>query len=142
MTRVCIVGLGMVYPGYKSYKSVKTHNPSALEEWLKYWLVISVMALLSLIVDPILYGRVPMYSLIRIAVVAYLVLPMTKGYKQIYEVVLHPQLAKHENTIDQAADQFAKAADDTIKNAGPKVNEIMAKGKAMATQAANKGKKM
>jgi receptor expression-enhancing protein 1/2/3/4 len=129
---VAIVSIGMVYPAYKSFKSVKSENVAGMKAWMKYWIVLSVLAALMLLVEPLLYPRVPMYNVLKIAVVAYLVLPMTKGYAQVYDQVLIGQLARHEGAIDKAADDFVRASEAHARALGPKVNEGINKFKAMA----------
>lgn len=140
IAKVVITGLGMVYPGYQSFKAVKREDVPMQKEWLKYWLVLSVVSAIMLVVEPLLYYRVPMYNLLKIGAVAFLVLPMTKGYAQIYSTVLQPQLDRHEAAIDDAAGKFMKAGEEHARNIGPKVTELVNKGKGMAAQATKKAK--
>jgi TB2/DP1, HVA22 family len=140
VSRAAVVSIGMVYPAYQSFKSVKTENVAAMKSWLKYWLVLSAFAAVMLVVEPILYPRVPMYNFLKVAAVAYLVLPATKGYALVYDQVLVGQLARHESAIDKAAGEFVKASEQHARALGPKVNDAIAKAKAMAAQAAKKAK--
>lgn len=120
--------------GYQSFKAVKRENVPAQKSWLQYWLVLSVLSAVMVVVEPLLYYRVPLYNVIKIAAVAYLVLPMTMGYKKIYDTVLLPQLDKHEKTIDDAAVNFMKAGEQHAAALGPKANEFATKMRGMAAQ--------
>lgn len=135
LARLAIVGLGMVYPGYQSFKAVKREDVPMQKAWLQYWLVLSVLSAAMLILEPLLYHRVPMYNLFKVAAVAYLVLPMTKGYKAVYDAVLLPQLDRHEAAIDDAAGKFMKAGEQHAKAIGPRVTELVNKSKGVAGQA-------
>ncbi|KAI0567192.1 TB2/DP1/HVA22-related protein [Gracilaria domingensis] len=124
--------LGLVYPGYQSFKAVKRVNVPKQQAWLKYWLVLSVVAFLSLIVEPILYDRVPLWNLLKIAFVGFLVLPMTKGYERIYQIVLEPQLEKHEAVIDETASKLYQAGEEHARNLGPTVTKLVQQGRSVA----------
>lgn len=138
LARCVIIVIGMVYPGYQSFKAIKKEDKEKQSDMLKYWLVLSVVAAVSLVVEPILYSRIPMWPLVKIALVAFLSLPTTAGYKKIYDMVLEPQLAKHESAIDDAADKFVKAGQEQARNLGPQVNRLVQQGRDMATKTLNK----
>lgn len=127
--------------GYQSFKAVKRENVPAQKSWLQYWLVLSVLSAVMLFIEPLLYYKVPLYNVIKITAVAYLVLPKTLGYKAIYDAVLLPQLDKHERTIDDAANNFMKAGEQHAATLGPKANEFASRVRGMATGAGKpKGK--
>jgi TB2/DP1, HVA22 family len=140
VSRVAIVGVGMVYPGYKSYKAIKSGDLTQQKQWLQYWLVLAVLSALMVFLEPILYSRVPFYLLLKVGAVAYLVLPKTQGYRTVYATVLEPQLAKHEATIDLHAEKFLDAAHQHAKNIVPLVNEYKAKALAATQNGVKKGK--
>ncbi|CAN8068913.1 unnamed protein product [Agarophyton chilense] len=138
LARAAIVLLGLVYPGYQSFKAVKRVNVPRQQAWLKYWLVLSVVAFLSLIVEPLLYTRVPLWNLLKIAFVAFLVLPVTSGYERIYKLVLEPQLERHEAVIDETANKLYKAGEEHARNIGPAVNKLVQQGRSVAGNTLNK----
>lgn len=138
MTRVAITSLGLVYPGYQSFKAVKRADVPKQQAWLKYWLVLAVVAFAALFVEPLLSPRVPMWNVLKIGLVAFLVLPMTKGYERIYHIVLEPQLDKHEAVIDETAAKMYTAGETHARNLGPTVNRLVQQGKDMASQTLNK----
>lgn len=138
VTRAAIVGLGLVYPGYQSFKAVKRSDVPLQQAWLKYWLVLSVVSALSLIVEPLLYSRVPMWNFLKVAFVAFLSLPMTKGYERIYHVVLEPQLDKHEAAIDDTATKLYQAGESHARSVRPTVNKWVQQGRDTVSKTLNK----
>lgn len=138
LTRLVITLIGLAFPGYQSFKAIKRADKDKQSQWLQYWLVLSVVSVLSLIVEPILSGRVPMWNIIKIALIAFLALPMTSGYKKIYEVVLEPQLHKHEKAIDDTAAKIMKAGEEQARSIGPQVNRLVQQGRDMASKTLNK----
>ncbi|PXF46586.1 hypothetical protein BWQ96_03575 [Gracilariopsis chorda] len=132
LARVAIIMLGLVYPGYQSFKAVKRANVVKQQAWLKYWLVLSVVAFLSLFIEPLLHDRIPLWNLVKIAFVAFLVLPVTSGYERVYHVVLEPQLERHEAVIDDAADKLYRAGEEQAKNLGPAVSRLYQQGRTAA----------
>lgn len=138
LTRLVITLVAMVYPGYQSYKAVKRAEVLSQQAWLKYWLVLSVMAGLLLIVEPFLCERVPFWPLLKIAGSVFLVFPKTKGYEKIYEVVLQPQLDRHEATIDTAADKFVKASQEQVRNVRPQFDRMVQQSRDFAKKTLNK----
>ena len=124
------VALGLLYPGYMSFKAVKRMDAVAQQTWLKYWLVLSVMAFVGLILDVSpLYYRLPLYLWIKIAVVAYLVHPQTLGYKTVYEKVLEPHLSAQAQNIDQAADTIKREIVNQANTLAPRVNQFVNQGR-------------
>lgn len=138
IARVAVVLLGMVYPGYQSFKAVKRADVPKQQAWLKYWLVLSVVSALGLVLEPLLAPRVPLYVLLKIALIAFLVLPVTSGYEKVYHRVLEPQLDRHEGAIDDAADKIYKAGEEQARNLGPTVNKYVQQAGEIATKTLNK----
>lgn len=137
MTRVVITLGAMVYPGYQSYKAFKKSDKDNQESWLKYWLVLSVISGLMLIIEPILYDRVPFFPAIKIAVVVFLIHPKTKGYCKIFDVI-GPQLEKHEAMIDDSFDKAYKAGQDHVSKVGPQVQQMVQKTRDTVNKTLNK----
>lgn len=138
MTRVLITLVALVYPGYQSYKAMKRIEPTAQQAWLKYWLVLSVLSGLLLIIEPFAVDRVPIWPLWKIVAAFFLVYPKTKGYEKIYEMVLQPQLDRHEATIDTTADRIVRAGQDQVNNVRPQMERLYQQSRDMAKKTLNK----
>lgn len=138
MTRVAITMLGLVYPGYQSFKAIKRGEDQLQKAWLKYWLVLSVVAFASLILEPLLARHVPLWNVLKIALVGFLSLPVTKGYEKIYHIVLEPQLNRHEEVIDATATNLYKSGEIHAKKIGPAVSKLYEQGRTSVQNTLNK----
>lgn len=138
MTRAVITVVALVYPGYLSFKAIKTADVVVQQALLKYWLVLSVLSGLMLVIEPIAYDRVPLWSLIKIGAVVFLVLPKTKGYEKVYQMVLQPQLERYEVHIDAACDKIVKAGEEQARNVRPQLEGLVAQGRDFAKKTLNK----
>lgn len=136
--QVMITMLGMVYPGYQSYKAVKKEDKALQQEWLKYWLVLSVVSGVMLVIEPIMYSRLPLWPLWKVAGIAFLMWPKVKGYEKIYQMVLQPQLDQHEAAIDAATDKLFKAGQEQASNVRPQLDRLVAQGRDFAKKTLNK----
>ncbi len=65
-----------------------------------YWVVLSLFTLFESWTW-FLLSWLPFYSLFRLALLSYLVLPQTQGAYWIYTSYVHPFLAEHEHNIDE-----------------------------------------
>ena len=140
VTRVIIIMAGMNYPGYLSFKAMKRNETARQIRLLKYWLVLSIVSALSLVLEPLLYKRVPFFPLIKIAVVFYLVYPGSRGFEQVYDTVIDPWLQKNEAVIDDYSDKVYKAGQEHYRNLGPAVQGYVQQGKEMAERTLKKNK--
>lgn len=138
ITRVVITMIALIYPGYQSYKAIKTEQTQKQADWLQYWLVLSVISGLMLFIEPILVDRVPFWPAIKIAAVASLVHPKTNVYKKIYDVALEPQLRTYEGTIDDAFDKAYKAGQEQASKVGPEVQKFVQKTRDTVNSKLNK----
>ncbi|XP_023338643.1 uncharacterized protein LOC111709245 isoform X3 [Eurytemora carolleeae] len=89
-----------LYPGYKSFKAVKSKNVQDYVRWMMYWIVFAFFTALETLLDPFLLFWFPFYSEIKIVLLLYLVSPVTKGSGVIYRRFLHPLLCQREDYID------------------------------------------
>ncbi len=138
LTRALIIIGGMLFPGYKSFKAVKKADVAEQQRMLKYWLVLSILSAIMLVIEPFLSTRVPVYNVFKIAFIGFLVHPKTAGFEKVYDVVVQPVLDQHMATIDDSLDKLAKAADDGTRNFVPTVTAYGQKVRDMATQRVNK----
>ena len=116
---ICHV-LAYLYPAYMSFKAVRANDPELHTQWLVYWIVNTFFTVGELFTDQLLTW-VPLYYELKIAFVAWLVLPRFKGASVLYEKFLAPYLAKHEAAIDAHIDtaiRKARAASASITERG------------------------
>lgn len=134
VSSVAMVVVGMLYPGYKSFKAIKAGDVGRQQKWLHYWLVLSVLSAVGLLLEPLLGPRVPMYSVLKIAFVGFLVHPKTAGYEKIYDALVEPQLSQHMAAIDKNLDKLDKASQEAINDFVPTVNKYGMQAREMVTR--------
>lgn len=138
LTRVIVIVVGMLYPGYKSFKAVKAQDVPTQQRWLHYWLVLSLISTLMLVLEPIVYGRIPFYNMIKITVVAFLAHPKTAGYAKVYDALVEPFLDQHTSLIDANLDKLDKATQETAANIVPTAKKYAIQARETVTRQMSK----
>ncbi|KAG9293888.1 hypothetical protein G9A89_019226 [Geosiphon pyriformis] len=103
--------VGLLYPAYASYKAIKTNNISKTIPWLMYWIVLSLFIIAEGITDKFIFWF-PFYYELKMIFIIWLILPKTQGAIVLYNSVVDPTFADHEEEIDSAlwiAQERAKA---------------------------------
>ncbi|OAY75647.1 Protein HVA22 [Ananas comosus] len=84
----------LIYPLYASVVAIESPSKVDDDQWLAYWILYSLLTLFEMLAEPILYW-VPIWYHIKVAFVAWLVLPQFRGASFIYEKFVREQLKKH-----------------------------------------------
>mmetsp|Transcript_29377 Transcript_29377/g.82847 ORF Transcript_29377/g.82847 Transcript_29377/m.82847 type:complete len:227 (+) Transcript_29377:267-947(+) len=116
------VGLvaGFLWPGYASYKALEGRGTEAPAVWLTYWVVFSLLTVLTAILDPVVGSWMPFYYPLQLALVLWLMLPQTRGANTVYSQVLLPLLSQHEVAIDQALETSRRRTEELTSRLLPK----------------------
>lgn len=136
--RSCV--LGFAYPGYKTFKVLKGGDVLAQREWLKYWCVLGLAAVLSLLTDLLVGTFLPGYGLLKLGIVVALVSPTIRGYARVWAVV-EPHLAAQEGAIDGAVARAMDATASARSTGAARASAAMAQGRAAAVRQAEGVKK-
>ena len=102
--------LSTLFPVFASYKALRGADPAQLAPWLMYWAVFALISLADAWVSPVAGWVVPLYAWLRLALLAWLVLPQTQGARWLYQTRLHPFLARHERRLDRWLAEAARRA--------------------------------
>ncbi|XP_064941500.1 HVA22-like protein e isoform X1 [Musa acuminata AAA Group] len=86
--------LMLLYPLYASVCAIESPSKLDDEQWLAYWILYSFLTLTEMVAEPIL-SWIPVWHQIKVAFVAWLVLPQFRGASFIYERFVREQLRKH-----------------------------------------------
>ncbi|CAD7696170.1 unnamed protein product [Ostreobium quekettii] len=78
--------LSLFVPAWKSLEAIESPNSIDDRQWLSYWLVYAITAMLERALWPILQW-VPFYMEVKVAISAWLVMPQFKG--ALYTLQLH-----------------------------------------------------
>ncbi|KAL6782771.1 hypothetical protein ACKKBG_A08075 [Auxenochlorella protothecoides x Auxenochlorella symbiontica] len=81
--------IGMVYPTYNSFLAIESPNDADDKQWLTYWVVVCTLQLIERPLYVVLYW-VPLYSIFRLVLVAWLSHPQFKGATLVYDIVVRP----------------------------------------------------
>ncbi|GAB4823739.1 hypothetical protein N2152v2_010785 [Parachlorella kessleri] len=82
---------GLVYPTFESFRAIESSSTGDDTQWLTYWVVACTLQVVEKLAWPVLMW-VPFYSLSRLALLAWLVHPATKGAAYLYEEWIRPLL--------------------------------------------------
>eukprot|EP00227_Mantoniella_beaufortii_P010234 CAMPEP_0197591236 /NCGR_PEP_ID=MMETSP1326-20131121/12961_1 /TAXON_ID=1155430 /ORGANISM="Genus nov. species nov., Strain RCC2288" /LENGTH=169 /DNA_ID=CAMNT_0043156627 /DNA_START=235 /DNA_END=744 /DNA_ORIENTATION=+ len=105
--------VGFVYPAYASYKALESSTPEASAQWLTYWVVFSIFTVFEFFADAAI-SWVPLYYLLKLTFVVWLMAPRTKGATILYVRFIMPLIKKHEESIDSALERGLKKGESTF----------------------------
>lgn len=114
LSRVAILVFGILYPAYSSFKAVRRKSHRDYTKWMMYWIVFALFQTVEMVTDTFL-PWLPLYYELKIVFVLWLVLPITEGSKQMYRLIIHPFLLKHEKQIDHGISKAGQTGFDTLK---------------------------
>ncbi|ETE62374.1 Receptor expression-enhancing protein 1, partial [Ophiophagus hannah] len=134
---------GTLYPAYYSYKAVKSKDIKEYVKWMMYWIIFALFTTAETFTD-IFLCWFPFYYELKIAFVAWLLSPYTKGSSLLYRKFVHPTLSSKEKVSDIISQ---KEIDDCLVQAkGRSYDALMHFGKrglnvaaTAAVMAASKG---
>ncbi|KAJ2080488.1 Receptor expression-enhancing protein 2 [Coemansia sp. RSA 988] len=106
-----VVGVGYLYPAYKCFKLLHRGpeaigTPTSTDEqrdivksMLKHWVVMSSFTAVELVTDTFIFW-LPLVGMVKVAFIAWLVLPGINGADIIYDKVVEPFLVNNEEQLD------------------------------------------
>lgn len=95
---------GILYPAYGSYKAIRTKNVKEYVRWMMHWIVMACFQFVETFSD-VFICWLPFYYEVKVAIVLWLLSPMTKGSSILYKKFIHPKLSRHEQEIDEYINQ-------------------------------------
>jgi receptor expression-enhancing protein 5/6 len=114
------------YPAYKSFEALKTEATYDDRRWLTYWVVFgffySFDSGLSFITS-----RIPFWSVIRIALLIWVMHPACGGAELIYTRAIRPVLDQYDEKIDKYLDNAEQHLDQFATKAKQKTAETISK---------------
>ena len=118
ISRVMVLGVGTLYPAYRSYKAVRTKDVREYVKWMMYWIVFALFLCAETFLDLLVAFWLPFYYEVKILFVVWLLSPYTKGASVLYRKFIHPTLNAHEEEIDLALDQAKNSGYSTLLRLG------------------------
>ncbi|KAA8540665.1 hypothetical protein F0562_024416 [Nyssa sinensis] len=84
----------LLYPLYASVMAIESTTKVDDEQWLAYWILYSFLTLMEMLLQPILEW-IPIWYDVKLALVAWLVLPQFRGAAFIYERFVREKIKKY-----------------------------------------------
>eukprot|EP00887_Chlorella_sp_A99_P000597 scaffold17.g597.t1 len=86
LTGLASLVVGILYPTLESFKAIESKELADDTQWLSYWVVVCSLMTVEKVAWPVLMW-IPLYSLFRIAALAWLALPQFQGAKLAYQAI-------------------------------------------------------
>ncbi|XP_068870814.1 receptor expression-enhancing protein 1 isoform X5 [Aphelocoma coerulescens] len=122
---------GTLYPAYYSYKAVKSKDIKEYVKWMMYWIIFALFTTAETFTD-IFLCWFPFYYELKIAFVAWLLSPYTKGSSLLYRKFVHPTLSSKEKEIDDCLIQAKDRSYDALVHFGKRGLNVAATAAVMA----------
>ncbi|XP_026573132.1 receptor expression-enhancing protein 1 isoform X3 [Pseudonaja textilis] len=135
ISRLVVLIFGTLYPAYYSYKAVKSKDIKEYVKWMMYWIIFALFTTAETFTD-IFLCWFPFYYELKIAFVAWLLSPYTKGSSLLYRKFVHPTLSSKEKEIDDCLVQAKGRSYDALMHFGKRGLNVAA---TAAVMAASKG---
>ncbi|XP_053314133.1 receptor expression-enhancing protein 1 isoform X5 [Spea bombifrons] len=135
ISRLVVLIFGTLYPAYYSYKAVKSKDIKEYVKWMMYWIIFALFMSVETFTD-IFLCWFPFYYELKIAFVAWLLSPYTKGSSLLYRKFVHPTLSSKEKDIDECLIQAKDRSYDALVHFGKRGLNVAA---TAAVTAAAKG---
>ncbi|XP_075427798.1 receptor expression-enhancing protein 1 isoform X2 [Ascaphus truei] len=117
ISRLVVLIFGTLYPAYFSYKAVKSKDIKEYVKWMMYWIIFALFMTVETFTD-IFLCWFPFYYELKIAFVAWLLSPYTKGSSLLYRKFVHPTLSSKEKEIDECLIQAKDRSYDALVHFG------------------------
>ncbi|NXA27558.1 REEP1 protein, partial [Ibidorhyncha struthersii] len=127
---------GTLYPAYYSYKAVKSKDIKEYVSNKVCGCAAGVVVKLGVDINSSFSSRFPFYYELKIAFVAWLLSPYTKGSSLLYRKFVHPTLSSKEKEIDDCLVQAKDRSYDALVHFGKRGLNVAA---TAAVMAASKG---
>lgn len=122
----------MAYPTFESFKAIESTGTRDDTQWLSYWVVFAVYGMVEKFTWVVLRW-IPLYSLMKLAFLAWLVVPQYRGASFVYSTYVRPLLlaladkAKDIPAMEPYVRDFSRSVQQAVKKAEVGVTQITEK---------------
>ncbi|XP_069488280.1 receptor expression-enhancing protein 1 isoform X3 [Ambystoma mexicanum] len=138
ISRLVVLIFGTLYPAYYSYKAVKSKDIKEYVKWMMYWIIFALFTTVETFTDLFLCWF-PFYYELKIAFVAWLLSPYTKGSSLLYRKFVHPTLSSKEKEIDDCLVQAKDRSYDALVHFGKRGLNVAATAAVTAAAKVSQG---
>ncbi|GJQ13752.1 hypothetical protein GpartN1_g5543.t1 [Galdieria partita] len=114
VSRLGCTFLGILYPAYCTFKTLKRQEFDEQTQWLTFWVVYSCFLVLERVAD-VLLAWIPLYYEWKLLFVSWLVLPQFRGAHLLYRQYLGPCLSRRETQIDHTIHKVKKSSTEKLQ---------------------------
>mmetsp|Transcript_36255 Transcript_36255/g.91269 ORF Transcript_36255/g.91269 Transcript_36255/m.91269 type:complete len:297 (-) Transcript_36255:184-1074(-) len=104
---------GSLYPMYASFKALEDGDQEEVHVWLMYWVTYAALVLTEALLYRMLCW-IPFYHIMRLLLVFWLFLPITRGARGAYTWFVSPLLRRYRPSIDGALAMSAEELHGTL----------------------------
>lgn len=115
----------LLYPLYASVMAIESPFKEDDQQWLTYWVLYSFVSLLEMAAAPV-FAWIPLYSTIKLAVAAWLVLPQFRGGIILYEKYVRPHFYAAVGAVDSRS-KLSDAQRKWLASISPETRTAVAK---------------
>ncbi|KAH9542586.1 hypothetical protein CY35_13G015300 [Sphagnum magellanicum] len=115
----------LLYPLYASIKAIESPFKEDDQQWLTYWVLYSFITLLELGAAPV-FAWIPLWSTIKLAIAAWLVLPQFRGATIIYEHYVRPYFYKSAANVVDKKQQLTDSERKFLSSLSPQARASVA----------------
>jgi len=99
LTNIITMAVGVLYPAFSTFKSLKNKAPQNRLIWLRYWVVFSCFYSGKILADVFL-SWLPFYNVSKIMTILWLASSKAAGAQVVYFYGIEPLLRVHEKQIE------------------------------------------
>ncbi|KAG7670589.1 hypothetical protein Ndes2526B_g00364 [Nannochloris sp. 'desiccata'] len=121
--------VAILYPTFESFKAIESTGSKDDTQWLSYWVVYALYQFAEKFLWIIL-AWIPLYRIARIALMAWLVAPQTRGAALVYQTYARPILFA---LVDKARD--IPALEPYTRDIGSPISQVAKKAEGAVTDA-------
>jgi receptor expression-enhancing protein 5/6 len=114
------------YPAYKSFEALKTEESYDDRRWLTYWVVFGFFFAFDNGLA-FLTSHIPLWTIVRIAILVWVMHPVYRGADLIYGKAIRPILDQYDEKIDKYLEGAEKQFDKLSNKAKQKTAETISK---------------
>ena len=115
----------LLYPLYASVMAIESPFKEDDQQWLTYWVLYSFVTLLEMVAAPV-FAWIPLYSTIKLAVAAWLVLPQFRGGIILYEKYVRPHFYAATGAMPDSRSKLSDSQRKWVGSIGPDTRAAVA----------------